>query len=102
MVGTHVCKCKGELVRGEEGRCVSEDERDRQRQLKKTKKKKKKKKKQKGEADEEEEEMERRVYPWYYTLAPLSASYLVYKYWRPNLVTSMGIILFVSVSATLS
>lgn len=103
LIGTYVCKCKEELVKGEEGKCVTEDERDGQRQLRKAKKKKKKKKKvaaERGNDREISDEEKRVLYSWYYTLAPLIASYLVYKYWRPNLVTSVGIILFISVSAT--
>ena len=107
LVGTYVCKCKEGLVKGEDGKCVTEEERDRQvgertmKNQKKKKKKKKKSKKGKVEGDVGEEEM-RQHYSWYYALAPLTSSYLVYKYWKPNLVTSMGIILFICVSSTLS
>ena len=84
-------------MKGEDGRCVSEEERDKQQQTKKPKKKKKKKKK----GNEEEEEGRRPVYLWYCTIAPLSIAYLVYKYWKPNIVTSVGMLLFFTVSATL-
>jgi hypothetical protein len=91
-------------VKGEEGRCVTAEEREAQQEAKKAKKKKKKKKKKKEvEAGKKEEEPadKRRIYPWYYMVAPLTISYLLCRFWRPNIVTSMGIILFVSASATL-
>ena len=101
MVGSFTCKCRAGLVRGEGGECITTEQREAQREAKKAAKKKKRKKRKKEEGNEEAESEERRVYPWYYTLAPLTGSYLVYKYWRPNLVTSAGIILFISASATL-
>ena len=108
-MGSHTCKCLSGLVRGEEGDCITREEREeaRSRQAKKAKKKAKKKKKalaakQEGNVEEEEELLTRRHYAWYYALAPLTAAYLVYKSWRPNLVTSLGILLFVVVSATLN
>ena len=90
-------------MRGENGECVTEPERKKQRDaLKEKKKKRKKKKAKKGNSEEEDEEGKRIHYPWYYTLTPLIFCYLVYKYWKPNLVTSVGMILFVAVSATLA
>lgn len=106
LLGTFTCKCNSGLVKGEEGRCVTAEEREAEQEAKKAKKKKKKKKRKKKEAEPGKEEAEpeerRRVYPWYYMVAPLTCSYLAYKYWRPNIMTSMGIILFISASATLS
>ena len=107
LLGTFACKCQEELVKGEDGRCVTRDEREAQRQAKKEKKMKKKKKRmeaeQRGNEGEESADGDGPVqYPWYYMLGPLSGSYVVYKYWRPNLATSVGIVLFISVSAALS
>lgn len=102
LVGTYVCKCADELVRGEDGVCVTEEERRRIRDSMKQAKKKRKKKKKKGNPEEEEEEkVWGKNYSWYYTVAPLVVTFLIYKYWRPNLVTAMGTILFISASATL-
>ena len=101
-------------MKGEDGRCVTREVRDKQRQARKEKKKKKKKKRMEAEArgnegeelvggaDDDGVEIRRVHYPWYYILGPLSGSYVVCKYWRPNMVTSVGIILFISISATLS
>ena len=101
-----MCKCGEELVKGEGNVCVTEEERNRQKnaikeeKLKKMKKKKKKIKK--GNSQEEKEEVEVRVhYPWYYTVAPLMVTFLICKYWRPNLVTASGTILFIVISACL-
>ena len=98
LVGTYVCNCVDELVRGVDGECVTKEERRRQKY---SKKEKKKKKRRIRKGNLMEEEVRRTHYPWYYTLAPLVVTFLIYKYWRPNLVTSVGIILFICVSATL-
>ena len=106
MLGTFVCKCQSDLVKGEEGKCITREEREKQRQTKQQKKKKKKRKKGAepigNEGEEPDDDFVRVHYPWYYMVGPLSGSYVVYAYWRPNLATSVGIILFVIVSATLS
>jgi len=103
MPGSYVCKCAGDLVRGVNEECVTEAERKKQRDaLKEKKKRKKKKKVKKGNSKEDGDGIVRRYYPWYYILAPLIFSYLAYKYWKPNLVTSVGMVLFVGVSATLA
>lgn len=106
LLGTYSCKCKSGLVKGEEGKCVTAEEREAQREAKKAKKKKKKRKKKEAEAEqgktEEDPVDKRRIYPWYYMVAPLTATYVSYKYLKPNLITSMGIILFITASATLS
>lgn len=103
LPGTYTCKCRAGHVKGEEGRCVTQDQRDQQRdqqrEAKKTKKKRRKKKQ--GNHEEVEEEEERRVYAWYYGVVPLTLAYLACKYWRPNAITSALIILFVAMSATL-
>ena len=102
LPGTYTCKCQTGYVKGEEGRCVTQEQRDQQREAKKAKKKKKKRKKKGNEKEEEkEEEEERRVYGWSYGVVPLTLAYLACKYWRPNAVTSALIILFVAMSATL-
>ncbi len=46
MAGACTCKCLSGLVRGEEGRCITGEEREAQREARKAKQKKKKKKKQ--------------------------------------------------------
>lgn len=101
LIGTYVCKCGEELVRGDNGVCVTEEVREQQREAMKEKKKKRRKKKNKINKGNSVAE-ERRHYPWYFTLGPLVVTGLICKYWRPNLVTAMGIILFICVSATLA
>ncbi len=106
-MGSYQCKCQPDLVKGEEGVCVTREERDARRRARKVKKKKKKKKEEAESRGNEGEGPDgggggRVQYPWYYILGPLSGCYIVYKYWRPNVVTSTGIILFISVTATLS
>ena len=97
-----MCNCQGDLVKGEDGRCVEEEVRKNQRKEKREKEKKKKRKKKKKKGNEEAEEEEGRVhYPWYYMLGPLTGSYLVYQYWRPSMLSSLGMIIFMMVSARL-
>ena len=104
LPGSFVCKCAGDLVRGDNEECVTEAERKKQRDSLKEKKKKRKKKRKvkKGNSKEDDGDIDRKYYPWYYMLAPIIFSWLVYNYWKPNLVTSVGMILFVGVSATLA
>lgn len=102
MIGSYACKCADELVRGDNGDCITEEERKKQRDAIKEEKKKKRKKKKKAKKGKEYGDMERKHYPWYYILSPMVISYLIYKYWKPNIVTSVGMILFVGVSATLA
>ena len=96
LAGTYVCKCKQGLFKTDDGKCVFEEP----TKPKKTKKKKKKKSK-KGKDIKEEGDDSPRQYPWYYTLGPLTLLFVVQKYWKPNLVTSAGLILFLVVSYTM-
>ncbi len=67
------------------------------KQVDQKKKKKKKKKKSVISNSEKGKEMDdgidRREFPWYFLLGPLALLFVTYKYVRPNLVTSAGLIL---------
>ena len=59
-------------------------------------KKKKKKKLKKGKVRAEEGP---RMFPWYHTVAPLMLLILTYKFAKPNLITSMTILLVLVLAA---
>ena len=101
LMGSYVCKCREELVKSPDGRCIPEVELPPEVKPKKPKKKKKSKK---GKATDSKDESSSQhpQYPWYYTIGPLTLLYLVKRFCQPNIVTSAGLILFVVISATLS
>ena len=89
LIGSFKCKCKDGLVRSKDGTCAPEET---------APKKTKKKKKSKGNK-EVEEDLQRIEYSWYYMVAPFALLIITTKYCRPNMATSIGIILFVALSA---
>lgn len=85
-----MCRCKEGLVR-REGVCV--ELATKSKPTKAPEKKKKKKSSSKGNQEEEEEEIDRREFPWYFTVGPLACLFLTVKYVRPNMVTGAGLVL---------
>jgi len=95
LVGTHLCKCKKGLVRVESECVVVEKPAPPEpTPTKKLKKKKRKLKKGKVRTDEGP-----RMFPWYHTVAPLMLLILTYKYTKPNLITSVTILLVLVLAA---
>ena len=91
-----------------DSKCVPEDEAPKSTKsasqtpgAKKKKKKVKKPKKKSSESTEGKEEGPRR-YPWYYTTGPLALFFVTYKYTKPNLVTSAGLVLVLALVAVIS
>ena len=99
LIGSHVCRCKDGLVKVK-GMCIEvESNPTPTKPTEKPKKKKKKPKSKKG--NELEDDLDRREYPWYYTLGPLALLFVTQKYVRPNLVTAAGLVLVLALVAVI-
>ena len=100
LMGSHLCKCQEGLVKSGDGKCVTEDELPPEEKPKKIKKKKKRVKK--GNTRSTDGNPDKPHYPWYYTIGPLTVLYLVKRFCQPNIVTSVGLILILVITAILS
>ncbi len=87
-----------------EGVCEEQQEEEEETQPEPTKKrakKTKKKPKSKTKGNDPEDDMERREYPWYFIMGPLALLFVTQKYVKPNLVTSAGLVLVLTLVAVI-
>ena len=90
-----------------DSKCVPDDNAKSTKSASQTDKPKKKKKVKKSKQPSEPAEGKEkgtgpRRYSWYYTTGPLALLFVTYKYSKPNLVTSAGLVLVLALAAVLS